>query len=254
MEEKFMNNEVNCSGTKIRQARGGAGFTLIEMLAVIAIIGLLAGLILGGQKLATASSHRNRAQAERDALINAIEKYKKVKGYYPPDNSNTNAPFYEYQNTLFYELTGCTPLPGSTRFTANVTGLTLKQSDIQNMFGDGTVNGLSGILNSSADSNAPADNFYPGLKANQYCTVRGTNNNSVGSYVADYTVLGTAVQGPILLQQSAVGLPGAARIYPFHYVVSNPQHNQGRYDLWVDIIYSGKTNRISNWSDVPETL
>jgi len=35
---------------------------------------------------------------------------------------------------------------------------------------------------------------------------------------------------------------------PWHYVSTNPTNNQGSFDLWMDVLWSGKTNRISNWS------
>ena len=43
-------------------------------------------------------------------------------------------------------------------------------------------------------------------------------------------------------------------INPFRYVSSNPTNNTSTFDLWVDVIVGGKTNRISNWSDKPEIV
>ena len=90
--------------------RHSAAITLIELLVVIAIIGILAALLVGGAGIAQAKSRRARVEAEREQLISLIETYKKAKGYYPPDNPNTPTAYvgYTYQNTLFYELTGCT--------------------------------------------------------------------------------------------------------------------------------------------------
>ena len=41
---------------------------------------------------------------------------------------------------------------------------------------------------------------------------------------------------------------------PWRYNSSHPTHNQATYDLWVDVIVDGKTNRISNWSDKPDIV
>ena len=35
---------------------------------------------------------------------------------------------------------------------------------------------------------------------------------------------------------------------PFRYVSSAPAHNRNSFDLWVDVVIGGQTNRISNWS------
>ena len=46
-------------------------------------------------------------------------------------------------------------------------------------------------------------------------------------------------------------MPMANPLNPWRYVSSNPTNNPGEFDLWVDIIVGGKTNRICNWSDKP---
>jgi hypothetical protein len=43
-------------------------------------------------------------------------------------------------------------------------------------------------------------------------------------------------------------------INPWRYVSSNPTNNTGSYDLWMDIKFGGKTNRISNWSPDPQVV
>src|SRR5258708_37657573 len=88
---------------------GRLGFTLIELLVVFGLIAVLAGLIIGAASAGFNKRIRARVQAERDALIGAIEYYKQAKGFYPPDNvsNNTNDPVL---NSLFYELTGTIPI------------------------------------------------------------------------------------------------------------------------------------------------
>lgn len=60
-----------------------AGFTLIEMLVVIVIIGILAALTIGATKYAWTKAGTSRAQAEIAALETALESYKIDTGIYP---------------------------------------------------------------------------------------------------------------------------------------------------------------------------
>jgi hypothetical protein len=46
----------------------------------------------------------------------------------------------------------------------------------------------------------------------------------------------------------------AGIINPWHYNSSNPTNNPGSYDLWMDFISQGKTNRVSNWSKDPQIV
>ena len=84
--------------------RQPSAFTLIEMLVVIAIIGLLAAMVVGGASHFREVSVRARVQTELNQVVSAIESYHKKYGFYPQDN--TNNPAY---NPLYYELTA-TPL------------------------------------------------------------------------------------------------------------------------------------------------
>ena len=65
-------------------------FTLIELIAVMAIILILAGLILGIAGHAQHDSAVRRAQAEVKAMESAIEAYKIDNGAYPRDASTTD--------------------------------------------------------------------------------------------------------------------------------------------------------------------
>ena len=41
---------------------------------------------------------------------------------------------------------------------------------------------------------------------------------------------------------------------PWNYVLTNPTNNPGSFDLWMDVSWSGKTNRVCNWSRDPIVL
>jgi general secretion pathway protein G len=73
----------------------GAAFTLLELLAVITIIGILAGLTLGTVGYVNTKGAESRARAEVAALCAAIDRYHVDFGTYPPGEPN-----------LFKELTG----------------------------------------------------------------------------------------------------------------------------------------------------
>lgn len=64
-------------------------FTLIELLLVMAVVGVLAALTLAGLGGAQAKGTRDRTAAEIAALANAIERYKNQNDAYPPPQGET---------------------------------------------------------------------------------------------------------------------------------------------------------------------
>lgn len=58
-------------------------FTLIEMLAVVVLIFLLSGLIIGGAKFAYEKSQQSAIMMEMKTLEMALQEYKKDWGHYP---------------------------------------------------------------------------------------------------------------------------------------------------------------------------
>ena len=66
--------------------RRNSGFTLVEMLVVIAIIGILAALITPAIYQAMWSARQTRIKAELDQLASGIEAFKAKYGAYPPAN------------------------------------------------------------------------------------------------------------------------------------------------------------------------
>jgi len=62
---------------------GRAAFTLIELLAVIAIIVILAGLVVGGMDYANQRSATEKAKTQIALLSKGIEEYKVDMGAYP---------------------------------------------------------------------------------------------------------------------------------------------------------------------------
>jgi len=60
-----------------------AGFTLLELLAVVAILAILSGLVLGVGRRTIESSKIARAKSELSALAAALESYRQSYGDYP---------------------------------------------------------------------------------------------------------------------------------------------------------------------------
>ena len=81
-----------------------SAFSLIEMLVVIAIIGLLAALVVGGASHFRETSVRARVQTELNQVVSAIESYHKKYGFYPQSNGASSPD--PVKAPLYYELTG----------------------------------------------------------------------------------------------------------------------------------------------------
>ncbi|MCH2123224.1 MAG: type II secretion system GspH family protein [Pirellulaceae bacterium] len=74
---------------KVRKATA-AGFTLVEMLVVIAIIGVLVSLLIPTIGTALRNAKNARIVLDINQLASALETYKQTYGDYPPDFSSRN--------------------------------------------------------------------------------------------------------------------------------------------------------------------
>lgn len=205
---------------KTIRLKAARGFTLIELLVVISIIAILAGLLLSAMPGIRVNAMKKRARAELQQVALAIDDYKAKLGYYPPDNRNNYG-----LNTLFYELVGCTRSAGAPPSFTPLDGSPVVSIITLNSAGNmGVMNATSG--NSDSDEGRVAYNFLKELKSTQYADAAGLRR------------LGMAFEGPAMV----------GSITPYFYNSSNPTNNPNSYDLWVDVVIGGKTNRISNWT------
>jgi prepilin-type N-terminal cleavage/methylation domain-containing protein len=189
------------------------GFTIIELLVVIAIIGILAALVVSGVAIASRKAKLSRIKTELNEVVTAIENYKAKLGFYPPDGVNPALP------PLYYELVGVYQDPLSpTTFRSGDNRDTILGTAINSAFG------VPAFANTAAAANE-VRNFFTDL------SVAKTDTTSAGVEVLRPSV-GAWTNG------------GAPR---WSYNSRNPVHNPKTYDLWVDVVINGETNRVANW-------
>jgi general secretion pathway protein G len=73
---------------KITIRRGKSAFTLIEILAVMAIIAILAGVIVGSTSLVRDKQDRELTKVQIGIISNKLEEYKLDTGAYPATENN----------------------------------------------------------------------------------------------------------------------------------------------------------------------
>lgn len=165
------------ASSRLRRQKGRlASFTLVELLTVIAIIAILAGLTLAAASKVMNSANRNRATVEIAAMSSALEAYKNDNGVYP-----VGYPMFNSTTSTSSSLTG--PPSGSYTLDPSVAGGTY-QSGAQALY-----EALTSKTNFLDTPVAGARVYMPTFKANQIgnaTTAAGTGYGaSTASYVQD---------------------------------------------------------------------
>jgi prepilin-type N-terminal cleavage/methylation domain-containing protein len=226
---------LRISAFGFRAPSGRAAFTLIELLIVIAIIAILAAMVIPISGAVNRSKIRAKARVELEQVATAIELYKAKLGHYPPDN-----PFNPATNQLYFELLGTAftngvyvTLDGSAHVNAADLGPIFGLNNSGNPKVGGIINNSQGVV---GDEGRVATAFLNGLKPGEVATIQSPSADIVKVLVA------------------AVPTPNPTWLNTISYVSSNPTNNPNSYDLWVDVLISGKTNRLSNWNKEPITV
>ncbi len=211
---------------KIKQAHCVRAFTLIELLMVIAIIGILAGLVLAGVKYASGAKKKVLVGGTRESLMSAIDSYHASYGSYPPDNpmiatatNQDQAGVIASTNQLFYELFGATYDPNTATYAAH-DGSTISAAVISSTFG-----GIGGIRNSLAGE---VKSFWnPPPQTNYYLPYP----NGAQAFV-------------VLVPFD----PNSSSPNRWHYDASSTyRHNKQSYDLWAVYNDGGTLITNGNW-------
>jgi prepilin-type N-terminal cleavage/methylation domain-containing protein len=211
-------------------------FTLIELLAVIAIIGLLSGLVVGLSGIATAKSREARIRGEHHRLSTAIDAYKAEMGNFPPDNpdrttwpDNKSDSYHDRagRNPLYYELSGA--VFGANGFTPASRNFPVLAVDLKKQLG------VDGIENSSRQAREIP---FRGVafKNDQYAALRDNTN---------VFVLAVPMKGPHQFNGK-----GNSVFNPWFYdATSTNRHNSETFDLWAEYMVGNKTNIFGNWKE-----
>jgi prepilin-type N-terminal cleavage/methylation domain-containing protein len=193
-------------------------FTLIEVLVVIAIMGLLAAMLIGGSGMAGEKRKRAAVQAGLTALEGAIDSYYAELNSYPPDNPTNTA-----QPPLFYELYGATFDPSNNTYSVIGQNEQIPRAAVGTFFGRG------GFLNSNPES---TKNFLKGVEhAVKYAEISAS---------PDVEVFVVPVEGPAPYNAKGKN--------PWRYRQKGVK-NPAKYDLWAEVVIGGKTNIIGNWKE-----
>lgn len=114
-------------GTQVENLRHEAAFTIVEVLVVMTIILVVAGLILSTSSYVHNKGARARAEAEIAAMSAALESYKADNGVYPDDPTIDPATDFnpaDYQASsldLYKKLSGDSDANGQADTTAYMT-------------------------------------------------------------------------------------------------------------------------------------
>jgi prepilin-type N-terminal cleavage/methylation domain-containing protein len=204
------------------------GFTLVELLVVISIIGLLAGMVFVAGGVVKTKSKISTARGELEIIRSALDAYHAKYNAYPPSN-----PGLAMTNQLYYELSGVAFNSGTATFTTLDGAANLSQANFSSVFNAAGV--LNSTKNSGGEDGASAKKFLSGLSSKMIGTFGSAN------------VLVTSVGGSderYLAALSAKGFSGN----PFRYAYPGVKNPNG-YDLWVQIVTKpGTTNLVCNWS------
>ena len=151
-----------CKGGRL--GRDGAAFTVVELLVVMAIILVLAGLVLATSSYVHNKGARSRVEAEIAAISAALENYKADNGIYPRGNASSSDTTKPYDTDKLYSTGSPTPHdnPAAATYTnASQVLYRLLSGDIDNNPSNGIeANGYMQFKPSMLKPSPPGSNTY----------------------------------------------------------------------------------------------
>ena len=213
-----------------KSGRAARAFTMVELLTVMAIIGVIASMVVSGLASAGYKKEEAAVKTHHAKLVSALEDYKKAFGFYPPDFASS-ASNWPYWNPLAYELGGVRR--SGANFTSEMDPThTIRTSGPNEI---GSYFGLDGFVNVT-----PA-----GGKARSFITGGGSGQNAAFVFLTNNAPGITAAA--MLLQVPAQHPTGGANVWRYRaYPVGG--HNPKTYDLWCEYRKrGGGTNIHGNW-------
>lgn len=212
------------------------GFTLVELLTVIAVVGVLAGLIVAVLANTTGSKERTMTRSQMAEIQLALDAYKGTFGSFPSTDNSNPSNF----NPLFYELTGVTYVPDPTNPSDPTLNKYRSNFDPANELSVAQVGNVFGSAKAGFGNSTGVKSFLT-LKPNQV-----VEQNIVGSdptHSADCYLLRVPARRTD---------PSSPIQYNFwHYKSQDPNgHNPKGYDLWAELRGKkvGETTTIGNWN------
>lgn len=256
----------------LSRLRSRLAFTLIELLTVITIIAVLAGMVVGLAPVASAKMKEARVRGELAGLVTAIESYKSKFGVYPPDHTYKQVfagvgevtVVDPIMNSLYYELTGALVDNQRESFFTADDEVELRSATLFQQTGrEGLVNAIprppgGGASLTPADRQLKRRLFSAAFKEGQVAEI--FRSSSAPGYV-DFELLavghsgdasgkkGTGVGWPLNLPIAQQPVPSNPGLNPWRYVATNPTNNPNSFDLWAEIIVKGERRIIGNWKN-----
>jgi prepilin-type N-terminal cleavage/methylation domain-containing protein len=190
-------------------------FSLVELLVVILIIAILAGLTLAAGEGVMNQAARSRAKSEMQAIATALESYKADNGVYPWTNSVVSTGAFADTNGF-----------ATGNDVASSGGAYVVSSQI-------LYQALSGLTNYT-DTPVAGIKVYMNFKSSQLGNTAQTSGYSAAS--------STYVQDPFGYPYGYYASPATATTG----AASVPINGQGLFDLWTT---GGATLSTANWTN-----